>query len=305
MVETLVTSYPTPDIDGVACSIAYAEYLNKNSQDAVGAVFGKPESEALELLERRGLSVQDAESFVDEITDVRLVDACNLSWISQQIEDDEVSEIIDHREDHFAESFPKANAQIELVGAAATLIAEKFYLNNIEISEDSAALLHTAIVDNSANFQAGITSEKDFKMAEYLEENGARPELSREIIEIKSDIEGSIEEEIKGDYYYIEHNQKRIGVSQIEGRDSIDKIEKRLNKALKTLENLKTKDNLDYLFLTVADLEKGSNLIVTEDKNSKEIVSKALDLDFEDSRAQTEDLLLRKEIIPKIKQSMG
>jgi nanoRNase/pAp phosphatase (c-di-AMP/oligoRNAs hydrolase) len=57
--------------------------------------------------------------------------------------------VIDHRKFHHADEFINAKQNIELVGSASTLIAEKFSQNSITPSREVAVCLYAAIVSNT------------------------------------------------------------------------------------------------------------------------------------------------------------
>ncbi len=46
MEQILITSYINPDIDGIACMIAYSEFLNKLGQNTICGILGVPQDEA-------------------------------------------------------------------------------------------------------------------------------------------------------------------------------------------------------------------------------------------------------------------
>ena len=70
-------------------------------------------------------------------------------------------EVVDHRAVNEADKFQNAKIQIEMVGSAATLIAEKFLHATTSTSPESAALLYSAIISNTINFQANVTTDRD------------------------------------------------------------------------------------------------------------------------------------------------
>ena len=110
----------------------------------------------------------DANEHITADTDVVLVDASDLQGMSSTINPSQVIEIIDHRKVHQADQFPNAHVQIELVGSAATLVAERFVAQNIPISPESAILLYSAIISNTINFQASVTTQRDCDMSAWL-----------------------------------------------------------------------------------------------------------------------------------------
>ncbi len=126
--ELLITAYENPDLDGFACAFAYSEFLTKQGFDSVAAVFGKPHREVQFVIKKFNIhGLADASKLVGNASGIVLVDASDVSGLSDKIDPTKVVEIVDHRKVNEAQRFPNAKVQIEFVGAAATLIAEKFH----------------------------------------------------------------------------------------------------------------------------------------------------------------------------------
>jgi len=302
MSYSLVIPYSNPDLDGTACALAYAEFLNKQGQDANAGVFGAPHREAQFVLDKIGLKIQDGSELISAAEDVIVVDASDVRSLPDKLESVMVSKIIDHRQEHHADQFPNADVQIELVGAAATLIAEKFF-QNVDISEDAVLLLYGAIISNTMNFQANVTTERDKKMAEWLRGQTHIPEeFTKQMFEHKSAFSEPIKEMVLGDFSTVSYKRQGIGIAQLEiidVNDFLNQNKKNIQTALKEIENEK---NLDHVFLTCADLEDGFNRFVTVDDKTSELLSQSLGVEFEENEAVKDDVLLRKEIIPQIKK---
>ncbi len=151
--KILITSYKNQNLDGSACAFAYAEFLRQQGKRAQAAVFGIPHLEAQFVFTKFKIPpLKNAGKFVSEADEIIIVDASDLGRLADKIQPEKVIEVIDHRKMHRADQFPRARIQIELVGAAAILIAEKFYSSRVAISTESAALLFLAIVSNTINF---------------------------------------------------------------------------------------------------------------------------------------------------------
>ena len=173
--KVIVTCYTRNDLDGTACAYAYAEFLQKKGTNSVGAIFGKPHREAQFVMDSFKIKkLSDANKIINRNTKIILVDASDVYGISPKINTKNVIEIIDHRKFNTVENFPNAKTQIELVGAAATLIAEKFYSEKISMSKESALFLMSAIISNTINFK-GIVTEKDKKMYMWLDRQAKMP----------------------------------------------------------------------------------------------------------------------------------
>jgi len=303
MSHSLVTPYSNPDLDGVASAFAYAELLNKRGQDANAGVFGTPHREAQFVLDKIGLKIQDGSKLISAAEDVIVVDASDVRSLPDKLEPVMVSKIIDHRQEHRADQFPNADVQIELVGAAATLIAEKFFQSNIDISKDAALLLYGAIIFNTMNFQANVTTQRDKKVAEWLRDQTRIPEeFTKQMFKHKSAFSEPIKEVFLGDFSTVSYKRQGIGIAQLEiidVNDFLNQNKKNIQTALKEIENEK---NLDHVFLTCADLEDGFNRFVTVDDKTSELLSQSLGVEFEENEAVKDDVLLRKEMISEIKK---
>ena len=302
--KTLVTSYTNPDLDGTACAFAYTEFLQKTGKNAQTALFGSPHREAQFVMEKFNIpDFKNAEDFIDDVDGIVLVDASDLNGISDKIKPEKVTEIIDHRKIHEAHKFPNAKAQIELVGSAATLIAEKFYSNNIEVSKESAALLYSAIVSNTINFKANVTTDRDVKMAKWLKTKVTIPEnYIHEMFSNKSQFKKSLEETLIDDFATFKLNNINLGIAQLEMVGVDEFINDNTDEIKKNLEKLKKEKSLNLIFFTCIDLENGFNKIVVIDEKSQKIVEKALKVKFNDMITRRESILMRKEMVPLMKK---
>ncbi len=167
---TIVTCYENPDLDGFAGAIGYSELLNKQGKATIPCISGEPSHETNYLINKynlRGSFKIDSDASQREAI---LVDASTINGLPKNLDIDKVIEIIDHRVVNDSNKFTNAEkVQIEEIGAAATLIVEKFKDSNINPSEASATLLYGAIILNTLNFKSSTTTERDTKAAEWLD----------------------------------------------------------------------------------------------------------------------------------------
>ncbi len=307
MIDTtkiIITAYQNPDLDGTACAFGYAEFLQKNNKNAVAAIFGTPHREAQFVLKKFNIpKLNDAEKIVAEVDEIIIVDASDLRGLSDKIDPQKVTEIIDHRKVNEAHKFPQAKVQIELVGSAATLIAEKFYNNQTTISEYSAALLYSAIVSNTVNFQARVTTKRDHKMANWLKTKFTLPKnYTEEMFANKSQFNKPLKEIIFDDFATLELPNCRLSIAQLEIIKVDNFIKENIIEIKKILNELKKEKTLDLIFLTCIDLEKAFNKFVIIDEPSQKLLEKALKIKFNNCIAKKNGILMRKEIVPLIKE---
>ncbi|TSC70057.1 MAG: Uncharacterized protein CEO12_554, partial [Parcubacteria group bacterium Gr01-1014_46] len=241
MKPILVTCYVNPDLDGVAGAIGYAEFLSKTGKNCEVGIVGEPHDEAKYILDRFGFSYPKSIQNADDYEEVILVDASDVNGLEGKIAPEKVIEIIDHRKAHEAGKFPNAKVQIELVGAAATLVAEKFMQDGVEISKESATLIYGAILSNTLNFKGTVTTDRDKKSAEWLNQTLKLPEnFWKELFIAKSDLSGpKLAERIEGDFAWFVLGDKRVGIAQIEIIGAKKLVEEREVEILQTLNKIK------------------------------------------------------------------
>ncbi len=306
MTHTLVTCYVNPDLDGVAGAIGYAEFLQKHGIACTAGIIGEPHDEAKYVLDRFGFPapnlIQDAEPY----NEVILVDASDLNGLAGKIRPERVVEIIDHRKTHEAAAFPNAKTQIELVGAAATLIAEKFMAERLEISPVAATLLYGAILSNTLNFRATVTTERDRKAAAWLNERLRLPEsFWKELFLAKSDLSGGkLAERIEGDFAYFTLGERRVGIAQLEIIGAKKLVTEREAEILHALSALKKAHALDHVFQNTIELNEVKNFFVTAEPETKELLEKVLAVQFSGNVAERPDILMRKQIVPLLKEAL-
>ena len=195
----IVTSYIKPDIDGISSMYAYAELLRKIGYDAEYYYEGQARKEVQIVLETYGIKLKTtSQIFSDD--EVILVDTNGLKDLPKAIDANQVKEVIDHhRMSEWLSKQKNIKIQIELIGAAATLVAERFKNDNIDISKEAAILLYNGIISNTMNLKISMTTQKDKEMAHWLKQKYSEITLekTKEIFIKKSEITDRLEKKWK------------------------------------------------------------------------------------------------------------
>lgn len=302
--KLIVTSYKNPDLDGVACMFAYTEFLYKQGKNVIPVISGKPHIEAKFVLDKFNISnFTNIENIAEDINEVILVDTSDLRTLSEYISPNQVIKIIDHRITDELTEFPNANINIELVGAAATLITEKFYYSDTSISTESAWLLYSAIISNTINFQSKVTTSRDKNMASWLKDKIQVPSnYINEMFMAKSNFSYLLKETIFDECAIFNINNQKIGISQLEILNTSLFVKENLSKIKAILSSIKTSRSLDIIFLSLIDVEHAFNILIVPDQTSQNLIEKILKLKFKNSISKTEYIIMRKEIIPLIRE---
>lgn len=299
----IVTSYDSPDLDGIACSIAYSELLNKLNIKSIATYSGnlglevdfvKKYSEFFPISHHVGEYDFDSK-FI-------LVDTADPDAIESTIPANKVIEIFDHRQLVYIEKFINAKSHIESVGSCATLIAEEFIKNKVDPSKGSAIYLHSAIISNTINFKNSVTTVRDIDCANWLQTfSKIDNNFAYDMFKSKSNVNGqNIYSILAQDFAIKEITNKKIGISQIEMVD-IDRMNSDLHDALiESLTRLKSENNLDFIFFTGIDVFKGFNIFYTVDNDSSILFSKATNIPNLFPGYKTSSIIMRKQIWPKV-----
>lgn len=306
MKPILVTCYVNPDLDGVASVIAYGEFLQKVGKSAIVGIIGEPHEEVKYIFDRFGFEYPKKISNADDFDEVILVDASDPTGLEGEIATEKVIEIIDHRQVHEADKFPKAKVQIELVGAAATLVVEKFIRNKIEISKESAILAYGAIISNTLNFKGGVTTSRDKEAAAWLDKVSKLPDnFWKDLFLAKSDLSGKkLAERIDGDFALFVMGDKKVGIAQIEIIGAKELVDKRSDEIVQVLERIKSEMNLGIIFQNTIELEDHKNIFIAKDIETQKLLEKVLNIKFSGVVAERPNLIMRKQIVPLLKKEI-
>ncbi len=162
---TVVTSgYHYLDIDAYGGCVAYAELLNLLGDQAVAATTA-PLNESITTTIRSwksGLHTDYTSKPSDQFV---LIDISDPNFFDTFVDQARVVEILDHHMEFtdYWHSKLGDQAHIEFIGAACTLVFERWQATGKlpQMSETSARLLVAGILDNTLNFRASVTTNRD------------------------------------------------------------------------------------------------------------------------------------------------
>lgn len=297
-----ITSNKNPDLDGYACAVGYAEFLNRTGKKAKAILLGEIEDETKFVLNLA--DIKSMEKYGGEIdSDLIIVDTTNLQSLGRDVDKKLLVEMIDHRRVNDASLYPWAKVQNELVGSCATLITEKFMQAKIKPSKETAYLLYGAIVSNTINFKNKITSDRDRAAASFLKKLIDIPEdFAEKMFRARTNISGgNLSNYLHKDF--IEQNVcgKIMTIFQMEIVETDNLIKNRLDEIKDIIHDIIKDKKLDYYFLNIIDTLKAYNYILVVDEKTETLLKKILELNFVDKLVKTDHIIMRKEIIAKIK----
>jgi len=298
-----ILTYVNPDTDGVCTSIAYSFLLEKTSGKILKPlVFGVIDQETRFVLESIGVQYPEIAQSIGPELPIILVDTHHKNQLPNPFPFEQVTEIIDHHPAGDKNLFPNAQIQNEEVGAAATLVAERYRSHGIIPESKIAGLLSAAIVSNTLNFTAPSTSKRDHAAYDWLQ-NVFRIDdpFVLQMFKNRSDLQAHttitiLESNIKE----FTIGKLRIGISQVETTDP-DQIITRSD-LVDSMLSLKNSLCIDHILINAVDIVRQRSIVVAVESKTRDLLGESIGATFRDNFAQFNRILLRKtDFVPLLK----
>lgn len=159
------------DIDAYATCIAYRELLNMLGIEAKFVSTAPLNYSITKSLLEIPYTLDNYN--VDKNDKLIIIDVSNKEFFEDFVNGNNIIEIIDHHPgfDNYWNNLLGKNSIIEQIGSVATIIVEKYEENNLldKMDKNIAKLLMAAILDNTLNFTAEITTKRDIDAYNKLE----------------------------------------------------------------------------------------------------------------------------------------
>ncbi len=187
---------------------------------------------------------------------VILVDHNELAQAVEGIHEGEIIEVVDHHRLGGLETSYPVDLHFEPVGCTATIVANMYWQNNVEISKETAGLLLSAILSDTVLFKSPTCTAKDRKTAEKLAEISGLDceEHGLALLRAGSDTSSLTASDIlKNDFKEFQMGDYRLAIGQISvlaGQEILAKQDD-LKAAMKTLCD---KEGYDMVLLMNTDI---------------------------------------------------
>lgn len=284
------------DIDAYAGCISYSYLLNlKGIQSKAVSTSKLNESITKELLELETKLDKYTQTEGDEFI---IIDVSDKDFFDNIVRENKITEIIDHHigyEEYWKERLGD-NSKIEFIGSVVTIIFELYEKENLQdkITKDIAYLMMAAILDNTLNFKAKVTTNRDIIAYKKLE-NIARSSESyarKYFMDCQQIIEADLKTALENDTKIGIVSEKLPNVvSQLVVWDK-NKIFENKKLIFNTLNNFGNK-----WILNLICLEEGKSYIIASNDLLLQDMQKLLKGEIDKFYLQCEDVWLRKEII--------
>jgi manganese-dependent inorganic pyrophosphatase len=302
-----VIGHKNPDTDSICSAVGYAWLRNALGDAEVRpARAGELNSETRHVLERFSLPIPE---LLTSATGRRmiLVDHNEIAQALDDIEHATVLEVWEHHRIGDLKIPRPITFHCEPVGATATLIAEQFFLHEIEPPPGIAGALLAAILSDTLVLASPTSSAKDRRMVPRLAAlAGVDVEkFGAELMRARGDIATrSARELIETDFKTFTFAGHRVGIAQVEVPDARPLVARR-EEMLAAMRLVNDEQNLRQVILIGTDIDrKGSYLWVVGEL--REVVERAFDCRLTDNGTFLDGCMSRKkQVVPVLEEAFA
>jgi inorganic pyrophosphatase/exopolyphosphatase len=287
------------DIDAYAGIVAYTELLKLHGIQAKGvstAVWNESISKTVRSYNASfaaDYKANDEDSFT-------LIDVSEPEYFDKIVDAAKVDEIIDHHPgfEKYWQELIGDKAHIEFIGAACTLVYERWLAAGLadKMSDTSAKLLVTGILDNTLNFKAHVTTDRDKAAYKALVAHAHVPDswTAQYFTECQEAILADAEAAIRNDSKTLSFRtfSHPLSVGQLVVWDANEVIRRYQGAIEQVLSAVKPN-----WFMNLVSVGEGSSYFVCNNPTVQDWVAELLGVKFEGDIAKADRLWLRKEII--------
>lgn len=236
---------------------------------------------------------------------VILVDHNERSQAVEGLEEAEILEIIDHHRIGGIETIGPVYFRNQPLGCTATIVANIYRENNVEISRQVAGLLCASILSDTLAFKSPTCTEMDKETAEYLSKLAEldMDEFAGAMFKAASNLRGKSPEELfYQDFKQFKMGDLELGVGQVNSMDSSELKEVREG-ILAYMKKVYREKKLDMVLFMLTDiaLERTELLFVG---HNTDIIAKAFDGNMGENSIMLPGVVSRKkQVIPPLLSS--
>lgn len=285
------------DIDAFACMVAYAELLNLRGDSALAvsmAPYNYSVPKSLQLLSTSVSRTYEPNSDDEYI----LVDISDPKYFEKFVNTSRIIQVIDHHRGFGAywEELLGSGSHIEWVGAAATILYEFWEEAGLldKISQATTRLLIAAILDNTLDFQAEISSKRDKAAYMSLRKKAKLPKdwTKRYFEECQQAIENNLAEALQNDSKTIGLLGNDYFVAQMAVWNGVSFAPDNAWRLIDILEG-----HSESGFINVISIAENKSYFICSNPTTRKVLSGLLEVQFDKDIAVADRLWLRKEMV--------
>ena len=313
--NTYIIGHLKPDTDAVVSAMALAYLYNQKDcfgySQPIASITDPLNPETSFLFDKFGVAAPQLVSAKDLNTDdqVILVDHNEISQRLENLNEDQITEIVDHHKVNLNVSKP-IFLTFKPWGSSCTIIYHLMKTNDVQPDKKLASLMLAAILSDTVGYKGATTTDKDREVGTELAKIAKIDDVESfalEIFKAKSDVSKLTDEQIiKNDYKIFDFGGKKVFIDQLETVEQDVVLSEKKESLLIAMQQVKESEEVDLLFVIVTDVLKvNSKLLILSEKEAQ--IAKAA------FGGQAEDQILdigpkmsrKKEIAPAIEKAFS
>ena len=267
MEKELIFGHQNPDTDAIGTAIAYSYLQNKLGYNTEPVALGEANDETAFALKKFGFEAPRViKTAANEVDKVMLVDHNEPQQSVSDIDQVTVTHVVDH---HRIMNFNTSSPLFYLaapVGCTSTIMWQLYQHYNVEIPQNIAGIMLSAIISDTLLLKSPTTTDEDKKAVKALAEIADVDYEKYGLEELKAgtNIASKSEEDlIDLDAKSFDLNGKTVRVAQINVVDLPEAMERK-NTFLKAMNAASASENYDLFMLLITNvLDSDSKALVT------------------------------------------
>lgn len=304
MINIKVVGHKVPDTDCTFAAIIFAEYLNKKWEyNAIPYIQWKLNNETKYLVELLWIETLEIKNSFPAWTKIALVDHNEKSQTLDNIWELDIEYLIDHHKIDFSTQTP-VNIRMEKICSTCSILYKMYKEAWFEINKKIWKMMLAWILSDSLLFKSTTTSNEDKEIAKKLQKVTWIEDLewfAMNMFNAKSNLwDMHVEDLIKYDYKIFDLNWNKVWVWTLETTNPNYWLWRK-NEILEWMKNIKEKDWLDFIMLSIVDIIWEKNNTIVLDWNDTNIVEEVFWNKVENNLIDLWRRLSRKkEVIPEL-----
>lgn len=308
MEKTLIFGHKNPDTDTICSALAYADLKNKLGLEAEAVRLGEVNGETQYALDYFGVAAPRlVETVANEVNKVILVDHNERQQSVSDIDQVQVTEVIDHHRIANFETSQPLYYRAEPVGCTATILNKLYKENNVEISKPIAGLMLSAIISDSLLFKSPTCTDQDVAAAEELAAiAGVDAKVyGLDMLKAGADLsKKSIPQLLTLDAKEFQMGSSKVEIAQVNTVDVNDVLAKQEELEAAISANVQAK-NLDLFLFVITDILNNDSVALAIGEKA-EAVERAYGVQLTENKALLKGVVSRKsQIVPVLTEALA
>ncbi len=303
---TFVFGHKAPDTDSTGSPIIWSWYLNNiKGVQAEPRLLGTPNTEALFMLERWKLDMPVIMESLDAGQDCVIVDTNNPAELPENINDANVTAIIDHHKlVGGLETAGPIEITIRPLACTATIMIDLMGDAIAKMPEAIKGAALTCILSDTLEFRSPTTTDHDREVAEMLAKDlGINiAEYAGEMFAAKSDVAAFSDAELlRMDSKEYAVGDTKFRVSVLETTAPAMVLDRKAS-LMETMTTVAKEDGVDQVLLFVVDILNEEATMLIPNELSKTVAEKSFEVTVSGDIVVLPGIMSRKkQIIPNLK----